>query len=87
MPQSLWQFLPLSIVTVFQQIQIYLPVATGLDEANVHMGHGKKCICINNCHILSTDVAYFCVIADNDPHNLIYSRILLMLISLYEQVP
>ena len=35
--------------------------------------------------ILSTAVAYFCVIADNDflndPHNLIYSWILLMLIS------
>ena len=41
-------------------------------------------------HILSTAVAYFCVIADNnflnDPHNLIYSWTLLMLISLYVPV-
>ena len=42
-------------------------------------------------NILSTAVACFCVIADNDflndPHNLIYSWILLMLISLYVPVP
>ena len=42
-------------------------------------------------YILSTAVAYFCVIADNDflndPHNLIYSWILLIMISLYVPVP
>ena len=42
-------------------------------------------------YILSTAVAYFCVIADNDflndPHNLIYSWILLIMISLYAPVP
>ena len=46
---------------------------------------------LTSTHILSTAVAYFCVIADNDflndPHNLIYSWILLMLISLYVPVP
>ena len=43
------------------------------------------------CNILSTAAAYFCVTADNDflndPHNLIYSRILLIVIYLYVPVP
>ena len=54
----------------------------------------QRCVPLGSmlyAHILSTAVAYFCVIADNDflndPHNLIYSWILLMLISLYVPVP
>ena len=43
------------------------------------------------CYILTTAVAYFCVVADNDflnnPHDLFYSRILFMLISLYVPLP
>ena len=41
--------------------------------------------------ILSKAAAYFCVIADNDflndPHNLIYSRILLIMIALNVPIP
>ena len=48
-------------------------------------------IIFRTLHILSTAVAFFCVIADNDflndPHNLIYSWILLIMISLYVPVP
>ena len=41
-------------------------------------------IILERLHILLKAVAYFCLIADNgflnDPHNFVYSRILLMLI-------
>ena len=43
------------------------------------------------CYILTTAVAFFCVVADNDflnnPYNLFYSRILFMWISLYVPLP